>query len=62
MKIIINSYFPKDNDLIIKMIEFITKSYSGPCKENQECIVKDKQILNFSKYILKELLYRKKNI
>ena len=47
-------------DLIIQMIEFITKCCSGPCKENQECIVKNKQILYFIKFILKELIYRNK--
>ena len=51
-----NKYY----NLIIKMLEFITKSCSGPCKENQECVVKDKQILNFIKFILKELNYRNK--
>ena len=49
-------YFP----LIISIIEFITNCCNGPCKNNQDCIEKDTHILDFIKYFLHNITYRKK--
>ena len=53
-------FIPKYYDIIISIIEFLTKCCSGPCKGNQECIVKHKKVLKFTKTILKYLNYREK--
>ncbi len=57
-----NKYIPKYYSIIISIIEFITKCCSGPCKDNQDCVVKETQILDFIKTILKYIKYREKNI
>ena len=49
-------YYPK----IIYIIEFIIQCCDGPCKENQECVVKDTKILYFIKFILKHITYRER--
>ena len=51
---------PKYFDIIISITEFLTKCCSGTCKENQDCIVKHTNVLDFIKFILNKLIYRKK--
>ena len=55
-----NKYISKYYSIIISIIEFITKCCSGPCKDNQDCVVKETQILDFIKTILKYVKYRDK--
>ena len=54
----INKYY----QIIIQIIDCITKCCNGPSIENQDCVVKDTKLLNFAKYILKRITYRKKEI
>jgi hypothetical protein len=37
-------FIPKYYSIIIKIIEFITKCCNGPCKDNQDCVVKETHI------------------
>ena len=53
-------FIPKHFDIIIAIIEFLTKSCSGSCKGNQDCIVKNTHVLEFVKLILQKVHYRKK--
>jgi len=55
-----NRFIPKYYSIIIRIIEFITKCCNGPCKENQDCIVKETHILLTIEFILKKLNYRTK--
>ena len=54
-------YIPEYYSSIISIIEFITNCCNGPCKNNQDCIEKDTHILDFIKFILKNVNYRKKH-
>jgi len=45
---------------IIKIIECITKCCNGSSKENQDCVVKETQMLKFTKFIFEKLAYRPK--
>ena len=56
----LNSAFEKYFNIIIKVIECITKCCNGSSKENQDCIVKETQMLKFTKFILEKLTYRQK--
>ena len=51
-------FIPKNYDVIISLIEFLTKCCGGPCLGNQECIVKYTNILEFIKLILLKVKYR----
>ena len=53
-------FIPKYYSIIIKIIEFITKCCNGPCKDNQDCVVKETHILLTIEFILKKLNYRTK--
>ena len=53
---LIEKYF----SIIIKIIECITKCCNGDSKENQDCVVKETKILQFSKFILEKITYRQK--
>ena len=52
---------PKYFEVIIAIIEFLSESCSGPCKGNQDCIVKHTHVLEFIKFVLRKLDYRKKD-
>ena len=53
-------YINKYYQIIIQIIDCITKCCNGPSMENQDCVVKETKLLNFAKYILKRLTYRRK--
>ena len=53
---LIEKYF----NIIIKIIECITKCCNGASKENQDCVVKETKMLKFTKYILEKITYRQK--
>lgn len=53
-------FIPNFFFVINLIIEFLTKSCSGPCKGNQDNIVKHTKILNFIKLILQKMRYREK--
>ena len=53
-------FIPKYYSIVISIIEFITKCCNGPCKENQDCVVKETHILLIIEFILKKLNYRTK--
>lgn len=55
-KFLIHEYFDK----IIKIIECLTKCCTGSSKENQDCVVKETQMLKFTKFIFEKLVYRPK--
>ena len=52
-------FIPKYYFIIISIIEFIIQCCNGPCKDNQDCVVKNTKILYFIKFILKYATYRK---
>ena len=53
---LIEKYF----NIIIKIIDCITKCCNGASKENQDCVVKETQMLKFTKFVLEKLTYRPK--
>ena len=53
-------FIPNFFFVINLIIEFLTKSCSGPCKGNQDNIVKHTKILDFIKLILQKMRYREK--
>ena len=55
-KYLIEKYF----NIIIKIIECITKCCNRSSKENQDCIIKETKLLKFTKFILDNLIYREK--
>ena len=55
-------YISKYYKIIIQIIECLTKLCNGPSKDNQDCIVKETQILKFIRSILKNISYRPKKI
>ena len=52
----INSYY----SLIIQIIDCICRCCNGPSKENQDCVVEKTNLLDFGRYVLKRITYRKK--
>ena len=52
----INKYY----QIIIQVIDCITKCCNGPSIENQNCVVKETKLLDFTRYILKKITYRQK--
>ena len=55
-KNLIDKYF----NIIIKILECITKCCNSSSDENQDCIVKETNLLKFTKYILDNITYRQK--
>ena len=53
-------FIPKYYHNVIAIIEFITNCCYGPSIDNQDCVVKETDILNFTKTILKYVYYREK--
>ena len=53
-------FITKYYSIIIAIIEFITKCCYGPCRENQDCVVKETHILDFIRMVLKYINYREK--
>ena len=53
-------YIPKHFKVIIAIINCLTKLCSGPCKGNQDCIVKNTHVLELIKFILQKVHYRAK--
>ena len=53
---LIDKYF----NIIIKIIECITKCCNDESKDNQDCVVKETQMLKFTKFVLEKLKYRPK--
>ena len=55
-KFLLEKYF----NIIIKILECITKCCNRASEENQDCIVKETKFLKFTKYILDNITYRHK--
>ena len=55
-KFLLEKYF----NIIIKILECITKCCNRSSNENQDCIVKETNLLQFTNYILDNLTYRKR--
>ena len=53
-------FIPKHYNIIIAIIQCLTKVCSGPCKGNQDCIVKNTHVLDLIKFILQKVHYRPK--
>ena len=55
-KFLLEKYF----NIIIKILECITKCCNRASEENQDCIVKETKFLKFTKFILDNITYRRK--